>query len=455
MSGLLHSTVAFIVAIGLLISVHEFGHFWVARRLGVKVLRFSIGFGKPLWSRRGQVDGTEYVVAAIPLGGYVKMLDEREGEVPAAELPRAFNRQTLGVRSAIVVAGPLFNLLFAVVAYWVLYVAGIDGLRPVVGQVAPDSVAALGGVRDGDEILAVDGRGTPTWEAVGFALMHGLVSAERTPLTVRDADGRETELVLETPDGHRLIEGGALLQNLGLTPWQPRLPAVVERVVAGGAAERAGLQAGDLVVQADGEAIADWGAWVRFVRERPAVTFPVTVERAGARVELELTPESVGEGAAASGRIGAQARVPEDLFEGMHAEFRLGPLDAAGEALRKTWEMGGLMLRMLGKMVIGEASLQNINGPLSIAEYAGRTASIGLAPFLTFLAVISISLGVLNLLPVPLLDGGHLLYYLIELVKGSPVSEHVEILGQRIGIALLLLLMGLAFYNDLVRLFGG
>ena len=293
MSGFVASAIAFVVAIGVLISVHEFGHFWVARRLGVKVVRFSIGFGKPLWSRVAGVDRTEYVVAAIPLGGYVKFVDEREGEVEAADLPRAFNRQRLGVRTAIVAAGPIFNLVFAVAAYWLLFVSGIEGLRPVVGEVEPGSVVAEAGLRPGDEITAVQGRATATWEAASFALMDALVSGDETRLQVRDERGRKDELVLRIADGHRYLDGGQLLEKLGLRPWQPTVPALIDQVLPGSPAEQAGMQAGDRVVAAAGEPMADWRAWVEFVRARPGETFDVEVERDGARLTLMLTPERV------------------------------------------------------------------------------------------------------------------------------------------------------------------
>lgn len=456
MNGILFSAAAFVIALGLLITVHEFGHFWVARRLGVKVLRFSVGFGRPLWSLRAGRDQTEYVIAVLPLGGYVKMLDEREGTVPADEVGRSFNRQTLPVRAAIVAAGPVCNLLFAVIVYWLLFVTGIDGIRPVIGPVVQDSPAALAGLRDGDEIVAIDGNETPTWESAYFSLTRAMVGSGTAELTVVDPDGGSSRVILEVEQGYRLVEGDGVLANLGIEPWRPAIPAVIDQVEAGQPADLAGILPGDRIVAADGTDIDSWIDWVAIVRDHPGERIDVTVERDGQMRTIALTPRAIddSDSGKAYGRIGAKVRLPENPYASMRTVEQFGPLRAVGAALEKSWDTSVLMLRMLGRMVVGEASVKNISGPLSIAEMAGRSASFGVEPFLSFLALISISLGVLNLLPIPLLDGGHLLYYLVELIKGSPVSEAVQLAGQRIGIALLLLLMMLAFYNDLTRLFG-
>jgi regulator of sigma E protease len=447
------SLLAFIVAIGVLVTVHEFGHFWVARRLGVKVLRFSIGFGTPLWKRRFGADDTELVVAALPLGGYVKMLDEHEGEVPAAELDRAFNRQPLSSRMAVVVAGPLFNFLFAIVAYWLMFVAGVPGLRPVVGDVAPDSYAEQAGIASGDEILAIGQTSTPTWEATVLALLDAsLDSNDAVTLTVRTAAGAERHLQASFESTDELLQKGGVLENFGLTPWQP--PAVIDHLVADGAGARAGLQPGDRIVQADTVAVTSWSQWVEYVRARPAQLIRVRVLRDGLETGLELTPDSIVDAGQNIGRIGAYVRLPDDdQHATMRVVVRYGPLQAVTAALGKTWEVTTLTLRTLWKMISGGASVENLSGPISIAQYAGQSAAVGLATFLGFLGLVSVSLGVLNLLPVPVLDGGHLLYYVIELVKGSPVSEAAQLAGQKIGIALLLALMSLALYNDLLRLF--
>jgi len=453
MNSVLYSVLAFIVAIGVLVTVHEFGHFWVARRLGVKVLRFSVGFGQPLWKRTFGADATELVVAAIPLGGYVKMLDEREGEVPAAELPRAFNRQPLQTRIAVVAAGPLFNFLFAIVAYWMMFVVGVPGLRPLVGDVIPGSYADMAGIVSGDEIVAVDNVPTPTWEGTVLALLDSsLAESGSVALSGRDPQGAERLLQVQFDTSSELLQAGGVLENFGLEPWRP--PAVIDRLVAGGAGERAGLLPGDRIIRADEVPVSSWEQWDDYVRDRPEQAIRLQVMRDAREVTLDLVPDRVTEMDKTIGRIGAYVRLPGDEQRAtMRVVVRYGPLQALPEALGKTWSVTTLTLRTLWKMVTGKASVESLSGPISIAQYAGQSAAIGLATFLGFLGIVSVSLGVLNLLPVPVLDGGHLLFYLLELVKGSPVSEAAQLLGQKIGIALLLALMSLAFYNDLVRLF--
>ncbi|MDO9371732.1 MAG: RIP metalloprotease RseP [Gammaproteobacteria bacterium] len=453
MSTVVWSALAFIVTLGILITVHEFGHFWVARRLGVKVLRFSVGFGKPLWTRRGK-DGTEYVLAVLPLGGYVRMLDEGEGEVKHAELPRAFNRQSLATRSAIVSAGPLFNFGFAILAYWLMFLIGVAGLRPLIGEVMEHSVAQQAGLLKGDEVVEVGGKSTPTWDTALIAMTGKALDRTSIDLTVQGEDGRRHARVLDV-SALSGLDRGDLLEHLGLRAMRPQVPAVVGKVVPQGPAARAGLQAGDRLLTADGQAIEDWVGWAAYVRAHAGVPIALILERNGATQHLELTPEA--KPAPDGGVVGRIEAAPEPLKAlppGLRAEQRYAPGAALVKAVEQTWEMSLLTLRLLAKMVVGEASLQNISGPLSIAEYAGYSASDGIGPFLRFLALVSVSLAILNLLPVPILDGGHLMYYLIEAVKGSPVSLKAQQIGQQLGIALLLGLTVLAFYNDLTRLFG-
>jgi len=451
----LYSILAFIVAIGVLVTVHEFGHFWVARKMGVKVLRFSVGFGKPLWQKTSARDGTEYVIASLPLGGYVKMLDEREGEVAEDELDQAFNRKSVWRRIAIVVAGPAFNFLFAIVAYYLIFLVGVEGVKPVIGEVTNPSPAYTAGVKPRDRILSVNGIETATWEKARFTLLDQAVSEDRIVLRVQSEDLQIRDRVLDIAELELLQDEKIdLMQDLGLTSWRPNIAPTIEEVLEDGAARQAGLRAGDLILALDGVRIENARQWVDQIRANPERTMPLRVLRDGEPVELALTPRSRSEGGETFGYIGVRNRVdiPESMRREMLVTERYGPVSGLVSAMDKTWSMTWLTLRVLGKLVTGEASVRNLSGPITIAHYAGLSARIGLEPFLGFLAIISISLGVLNLLPVPMLDGGHLLYYLVEIFKGSPVSEQTEIVGQKIGIFLLFCLMTIALYNDLLRL---
>ena len=453
--GIVYSLLAFIVAIGVLVTIHEFGHYWVARKMGVKVLRFSVGFGKPIWLRRAGPDQTEYVIASIPFGGYVKMLDEREGEVDANELERAFNRKSVWRRIAIVAAGPAFNFLFAILAYYLMFMAGVGGVKPLIGEVENPSPAYSAGIQPRDLILSINGIETPSWEKARFTMLQEAVDAERLVLKVQGADLQLHERVIDMR-GVEVLKSDQidLLRDLGIASWRPDIPPVIAEVLDDGAARQAGIMAEDRVVALDGVSIESAHQWVRLIRDNPGKTMPLRVLRDGSEVELSLTPRSRVEDGETFGYIGVRNRVdiPESVRREMTVVERHGPVDALLEAADKTWRMSWLTLRVLGKLVIGEASVRNLSGPITIAQYAGITARIGLEPFLAFLAIISISLGVLNLLPVPMLDGGHLFYYFVEIFKGSPVSEQTEIIGQKIGILLLFCLMSIAIYNDLLRL---
>jgi regulator of sigma E protease len=453
MSAMLYTVVAFVVAISVLVVVHEFGHYWVARRLGVKVLRFSVGFGRPLWSRRFGADQTEWAVAAIPLGGYVKMLDEGEGDVPAPERHRAFNRQPIWKRALIVLAGPAFNFFFAIGAYSGINMIGFDGLRPEVGKVAESSPASRAGFQSGDRLLSLDGRPVQSWDERRLYLYERALDQASVRFEVRDRDGVLHERVLDLASLSAAEVGSGLVERqIGLIPSLPPLLAVVGSLEVGGAAARAGLQVGDRVLAIDGQPIDAWPDLVSRVSTQPGKALRFTVQRGATRQDLTITPHETESAGRVIGRIGAGVEVPP-----LPAEFRVRvrytPWQALVEGGETTWRMSMLTVKMLAKMVMLEVSTKTISGPLTIAQYAGASARVGLDSFVLFLAVVSVSLGVLNLLPVPVLDGGHLLFYLVEGVTGRPASERVLHWGQQVGLALLAALMALALYNDVMRLF--
>ncbi|MBJ2268781.1 sigma E protease regulator RseP [Pseudomonas sp. MF6772] len=447
----LYMIIGTLVALGVLVTFHEFGHFWVARRCGVKVLRFSVGFGMPLlrWHDR---KGTEFVIAAIPLGGYVKMLDEREGEVPADQLDQSFNRKTVRQRIAIVAAGPIANFLLAMVFFWVLAMLGSQQVRPVIGAVEAGSIAAKAGLSAGQEIVAIDGEPTTGWGAVNLQLVRRLGESGTVQLVVREQGSTaETprELVLD-----KWLKGADEpdpIKSLGIRPWRPALPPVLAELDPKGPAQAAGLKTGDRLLALDGQVLGDWQQVVDLVRVRPDTKIVLKVERDGAQIDVPVTLAVRGEAKAAGGYLGAGVKGVE-WPPSMVREVSFGPLAAIGEGARRTWTMSVLTLDSLKKMLFGELSVKNLSGPITIAKVAGASAQSGVADFLNFLAYLSISLGVLNLLPIPVLDGGHLLFYLVEWVRGRPLSDRVQGWGIQIGISLVVGVMLLALVNDLGRL---
>lgn len=452
MLGIVHTLVAFVIAISILVVVHEFGHYWVAKRLGVKVLRFSVGFGKPIWSRRFGRDRTEWALAAIPLGGYVKMLDEHEGEVPKAEQARAFNRQPIWKRAAIVVAGPLFNFLFAIVVYSMVFGAGVDGLRPLVGRVADGSLAQRAGFQPGDEFLSIDGRPVRSWDERRLYMYDRAIERATVRFTVRDAAGTIQERRLDLSSLTPTEVGSGLLEHeIGLSPALPEAEPVFDLVDEHGTAARAGLHVGDRVIAIDDQPVKTWLDVSTIVSAHPGATLRFRIERGGKQQDFPVAVKAVESGGKRYGLIGVGARYPA-IPPSMLVTVRYTPFEAVVKSTETIWRMSALTLKMLGKMLMLEVSTKTISGPLTIAQYAGASAQIGLSTFAMFLAAVSISLGVLNLLPVPVLDGGHLLFYLIEGIKGSPLSERAMQWGQQIGVGLLVALMSLAMYNDLMRL---
>jgi regulator of sigma E protease len=447
------SILAYIAAVGILVTIHEFGHFVVARRVGIKVLRFSIGFGKPLWYWRRKGDETEYVISMLPLGGYVKMADEREGLVSEQDLPHAYNRQSVPKRLAVAVAGPFFNFVFAILAYWVIFMSGIPGLKPAVGYVIPGSPAAVAGMRPGDSIVSVAGDKTDTWADVQVGLFQEVLHSPAIQVQVQDSSGKLRDLSLPVQDPRALTDPDQMLTGLGLSVAPP-LPAQVREVTPGGTAQSSGLKAGDRILSVDGKPLAYWQDMMGILRISPGKTLALVIERDGKRQDLALKVGTADNNGIAIGRVGAYGPFPAPSFyEGLKVEQRYNPLAALGQGFKRTAGMSWLTLLAGWNMLTGNVSLKSLSGPIDIAQYAGYAAQSGLTSFLEFLAFVSISLGVLNLLPIPVLDGGHVLYLAAEAVKGSPLSERVEALGQRVGLALLLMLMGFAVCNDLIRVF--
>lgn len=447
----LYMIIGTLVALGVLVTFHEFGHFWVARRCGVKVLRFSVGFGMPLvrWHDR---HGTEFVVAAIPLGGYVKMLDEREGEVPAHQLDQSFNRKSVRQRIAIVAAGPIANFLLAIVFFWALAMLGNQQARPVIGDVEAGSLAAVAGLGAGQEIVAVDGKPTNGWAAVNLQLVRRLGESGALQVSVRqDGASADSSHTIKLDDWLKGADEPDPIRSLGIRPWRPALAPVLAELDPKGPAQAAGLKTGDRLLALDGQALTDWQQVVDRVRGLAGSRILLRVERDGAPLELPVTLASRGEGKHASGYLGAGV-APVEWPAAMLREVTYGPLEALGEGVSRTWNMSVLTLDSLKKMLFGELSVKNLSGPITIAKVAGASAQSGVGDFLNFLAYLSISLGVLNLLPIPVLDGGHLLFYLIEWARGRPLSDRVQGWGVQIGISLVVGVMLLALINDLGRL---
>lgn len=456
-AGSAQTLFAFVVTLGILVSIHEYGHFWVARRCGVKVLRFSVGFGKSLW---GWTDrhGTEYSIAAIPLGGYVKMLDEREGPVPADEQHLSFNSKPVLSRIAIVAAGPAANFLLAVFALWLMYMVGVRTLMPQVGEVVPDSPAAVAGIHSGDEIVAVNGVETPGWQAVNMELLAYIGESRNLNVSVRSGEPGEV------PEGAVRDKSMAIvnwlvneeqpnpIRSLGIVPYSPDIPAVIGQLAEDGAAARDGLESGDKVLRVNGETVVDWMHFVDVIRNHAGKPLQLLVERGGVSQEIELTPGSRSTDGETTGFIGAGVQ-PVSWPENMIRHLQFGPVDSLLKGAQATWSLTSMTLESLWKMVAGLVSVKNLSGPITIAKVAGASLESGLENFLYFLAMLSVSLGVLNLLPIPVLDGGHLLFYLVEMVRGKPLSEKTQTLGLKIGVTFVVGVMMLAMYNDLSRLF--
>lgn len=470
MIEVLQSVAALIVTLSILVTFHEFGHYWVARKCGVHVLRFSVGFGKPFFIKRGKppeygppaggdvrtranepLPPTEFAIAAIPLGGYVKMLDERETFVPDDQKHLAFNNKPIGSRIAIVVAGPAANFLLAIVAYWLLYSVGVTGVVPQLGDIDPASKAGRAGLAEGQEIVAVDGTKTRTWSDVNMALFDRLGDSGEIVISARSPGGSESEHVVSVSRWMSNADAPYPASDLGLSLAYPHIPAVIGAVLDGEPAAQAGLQAGDEVTTANGEPVADWGHLVSTIQAHPGEPLDLTIRRDGMTRQVTVTPRVDERDDGPVGYLGA-SRNPVEMPADMQREVSYPVYSAWIPALERTWSVTIFTLESIKKMIVGAISHKNLSGPITIAQVANATAQSGLESFIGFIALLSISLGVLNLLPIPVLDGGHLLYYLVELVTGRPVPERVQAWGLQVGLFLIVSIMLLAFYNDIMRL---
>ncbi len=450
---LFFTIIAFVFALGLLIVFHEFGHYLVARLCDVKVLRFYVGFGRPLIKKYWGRDRTEWAIAVFPIGGYVKMLDEREGEVAPEDLPRSFNRKTVAHRFAIVSAGPIANFLLAILLYWLLFMHGVSGMKPVLGPIIPETPAAMAAFEAGETIVTIGAEPVLTWQDARWILLARAI--ERSPaLTVETVNqgGKVTWRKMDLSKINADDLDADFLKKIGLNVYQPEIKPVIAQVISNGAGDRAGLLPNDEILLVNGEEIVRWKDLVQQIRDNPKQLLVMEIQRGNTRVSVNVTPDVTIENGEQIGKVGIAPKIDRSRIENLLVEVSYPAGTAMVRAIDKTWETSVLTLKMLWKMVMGEVSWKNVSGPITIADYAGKSAQMGIASYLGFLALISISLGVLNLLPIPLLDGGHLMYYVVEIIKGSPVSERAIGIGQQLGMMLLFALMAFAIYNDINRL---
>lgn len=452
MHDFLYSIPSFIVAITILVAIHEYGHYWVAKTLGVKILRFSIGFGKPLFKMTFGQDKTEFVVAAVPLGGYVKMLDEREADVSASEVDRAFNRQHVAKRFAIVFAGPFFNFIFAVFAYWAMFVNGTPGITPVIGDITKDSPARIAGLQTGDKIISINEVETPIWDVALNEFIPVILGKSKAEVVIKTQSGLSSNVNFDFTNSNADLEKENIFNILGFKPWRPKSSSKIGLVVKDSPAFKAGLKVGDRILKVNDVTVSSWQEMAKQISSYPDKTINLTIDSSTEIKQLSIHTNKAMRNGKSIGLIGVSNAVsyPDE----MKVNYQYSVVDSIEQAFVTTWRTTTRTLSFLGKMIMGEVSIKNISGPITIAKFAGLSADAGLSKFLGFLALISVSLGILNLLPIPMLDGGHLFYYVIEIVKGSPVSASFEVFGQQIGIVMLIMLMSLAFYNDLLRLFG-